>query len=91
MTTIDQVITRSAFNFATEADLGMKARMKRPPENAKEGAEEDLDCEHSHYGLRLIACDQSAITGESLAVDKYMGDTVSQRQRGVPLLTRLRI
>ncbi|KAI1290635.1 E1-E2 ATPase-domain-containing protein [Xylaria venustula] len=29
-----------------------------------------------HYGDSLVACDQSAITGESLAVDKYMGDTI---------------
>lgn len=45
-------------------------------ENAKKEAEEDFDYEHSHNGLPPIACDQSAITGESLAVDKYMGDTV---------------
>ncbi|KAK5635711.1 hypothetical protein RRF57_011423 [Xylaria bambusicola] len=29
-----------------------------------------------HYGESLVACDQSAITGESLAVDKCMGDTI---------------
>ncbi|KAK7967077.1 uncharacterized protein PG986_001354 [Apiospora aurea] len=44
--------------------------------NAKKDGEEDFDHEHSHYGLPLTACDQSAITGESLAADKYMGDTV---------------
>ncbi|KAK9427733.1 E1-E2 ATPase-domain-containing protein [Lipomyces doorenjongii] len=27
-------------------------------------------------GISLVACDQSSITGESLAVDKYMGDLV---------------
>ncbi|KAK7953703.1 putative PMA1-H+-transporting P-type ATPase [Apiospora saccharicola] len=45
------------------------------PENAKKEVEKDFDYEHSHYGLPLIICDQSAITGESLTVDKYMGDT----------------
>ncbi|KAK8065991.1 plasma membrane H+-ATPase [Apiospora hydei] len=44
--------------------------------NAEKDGEEDFDYEHSHYGLPLIACDQSAITGESLAADKYMGDMV---------------
>ncbi|ROW09334.1 hypothetical protein VPNG_05839 [Cytospora leucostoma] len=39
------------------------------------GEKED-DAVSIHYGLPLIACDQSAITGESLAVDKYMGDGV---------------
>ncbi|KAJ6085517.1 hypothetical protein N7499_005146 [Penicillium canescens] len=34
--------------------------------------EDDVDV---HQGVSLIACDQSAITGESLAVDKYMADT----------------
>ncbi|KAI0204030.1 E1-E2 ATPase-domain-containing protein [Astrocystis sublimbata] len=43
----------------------------------EKGQEEDLESEHSvHYGDSLLACDQSAITGESLAVDKYMGDIV---------------
>ena len=37
-------------------------------------AEEDEE-EEKHHGVSLIAADQSAITGESLAVDKYMGDT----------------
>ncbi|KAK8100673.1 plasma-membrane proton-efflux P-type ATPase [Apiospora kogelbergensis] len=47
---------------------------RRLPAHAKKDDEEDFDYEHAHYGLTLIACDQSAITGESLAVDKYMGD-----------------
>ncbi|KAI6089288.1 plasma-membrane proton-e [Hypoxylon rubiginosum] len=39
--------------------------------------EEDDDYDESiHFGEPLVACDQSAITGESLAVDKYMGDTL---------------
>lgn len=42
----------------------------------KNADEDDADDESIHYGQPLIACDQSAITGESLAVDKYMGDVV---------------
>src|SRR5262249_28346155 len=38
---------------------------------------DDLDDEDDEpHGYSLVSCDQSAITGESLAVDKYMGDTV---------------
>ncbi|KAJ5111005.1 hypothetical protein N7532_001540 [Penicillium argentinense] len=37
--------------------------------------DEDEDAREAHTGVSLIACDQSAITGESLAVDKYMADT----------------
>ena len=32
------------------------------------------DEEEKHVGTSIVATDQSAITGESLAVDKYMGD-----------------
>lgn len=35
--------------------------------------EEDPTPQHGHA---IVACDQSAITGESLAVDKFMGDVV---------------
>ncbi|KAJ8127382.1 hypothetical protein O1611_g6253 [Lasiodiplodia mahajangana] len=38
--------------------------------------EEEESLRSFHYGDSLVACDQSAITGESLAVDKYMGDTI---------------
>ena len=34
--------------------------------------EEDDDDEPEHYGPSIVAVDQSAITGESLAVEKYM-------------------
>ena len=37
---------------------------------------EDEDQEPDRIGQPLISCDQSAITGESLAVEKYMGDLV---------------
>lgn len=38
--------------------------------------EEDGEKEEKHHGHPIVAADQSAITGESLAVDKYMGDTL---------------
>jgi len=42
-------------------------------DSLKEKDDEDEGVEH-HTGTSIIAVDQSAITGESLAVDKYMGD-----------------
>ncbi|ANB14983.1 H(+)-exporting P2-type ATPase PMA1 [Sugiyamaella lignohabitans] len=45
-------------------------------EDAKEEEEDELD-EHAHkIGHSLVAVDQSSITGESLAVDKFMADMV---------------
>ena len=44
-------------------------------EPSEKKAEEDEDDDEHHHGISLIAADQSSITGESLAVDKYMGDT----------------
>jgi len=41
----------------------------------EKGEDDDEDDREIHQGVSLIACDQSAITGESLAVDKYMADT----------------
>lgn len=41
-----------------------------PKEKAE--AEEEEDDDDKHHGMTIVACDQSAITGESLAVDKYM-------------------
>lgn len=49
---------------------------EKADDNGKAKEDESDDDESIHYGIPLIACDQSAITGESLAVDKYMGDTV---------------
>ena len=48
------------------------------PDHTKETDKENSDDEDDddHHGVSIVACDQSAITGESLAVDKYMGDTV---------------
>ena len=50
----------------------MRQELNEPSEKKPEEEEDD---EEHHHGLSLIAADQSAITGESLAVDKYMGDT----------------
>lgn len=41
----------------------------------EDGEDNDEGNLETHQGVSLIACDQSAITGESLAVDKYMADT----------------
>ncbi|KAI1273273.1 E1-E2 ATPase-domain-containing protein [Xylaria sp. FL0933] len=54
-----------------------KASDDSPESKGDKGKDEDEESIGSiHYGEALVACDQSAITGESLAVDKYMGDTV---------------
>jgi H+-transporting ATPase len=46
-----------------------------------------------HFGQPLIACDQSAITGESLAANKYMGDVIyyttgCKRGKAFAIITR---
>jgi H+-transporting ATPase len=49
------------------------------PEEDPSGSEEGEEGEGTgiaHQGHPIVATDQSAITGESLAVDKYMGDVV---------------
>lgn len=43
--------------------------------NEAEAEAGDADDEDKHHGTTIVACDQSAITGESLAVDKYMVGT----------------
>lgn len=43
---------------------------KDKPDEAAD--EEDVDEDEHHHGVSIVAADQSAITGESLAVDKYM-------------------
>ncbi|THY57362.1 plasma-membrane proton-e [Aureobasidium pullulans] len=44
------------------------------PSGSEEGEGEETGI--AHQGHPIVATDQSAITGESLAVDKYMGDVV---------------
>ena len=50
----------------------MRQELNEPSEKKTEDEDDDED---KHHGVSLIAADQSAITGESLAVDKFMGDT----------------
>ncbi|KAI6709632.1 hypothetical protein JHW43_007857 [Diplocarpon mali] len=46
-------------------------------ESAAEKGEDDDEHEHKHgSGYALLAIDQSAMTGESLAVDKYVADVI---------------
>ena len=45
-------------------------------EKARATQHDDDDDEGVDKGPAVVACDQSAITGESLAVDKHVGDTV---------------
>jgi H+-transporting ATPase len=50
-------------------------KMIEDPEEhfSKTHTDSDEDDDH-HVGVSIVATDQSAITGESLAVDKFMGD-----------------
>ncbi|KAI0894103.1 plasma-membrane proton-e [Annulohypoxylon nitens] len=63
------------FGDEEETKNGKNGKNGSPKAN-DEKAEEDFDDESVHFGEPLVACDQSAITGESLAVDKYMGDVL---------------
>lgn len=45
-------------------------------DEAQGNQEEQQDSRPRKRGYPILACDHSAITGESLAVDRYMGDTV---------------
>jgi H+-transporting ATPase len=51
-------------------------KMIEDPEehHSKNHTDSDDDEDGKHFGSSIVATDQSAITGESLAVDKYMGD-----------------
>jgi H+-transporting ATPase len=51
-----------------------KQMMSDPEEHYSKNHTDSDDDEDHHTGVSHVATDQSAITGESLAVDKYMGD-----------------
>lgn len=67
-------------DFATYKELREQHQLSAEEDPAgseeKEGEEGDGEEGMIHQGHSIIATDQSAITGESLAVDKYMGDVV---------------
>lgn len=51
-----------------------KQLVSDPEEHYSKNHTDSDDDEERHVGHSIVATDQSAITGESLAVDKYMGD-----------------
>jgi len=51
-----------------------KQLVNDPEEHYSKNHTDSDDEDEHHTGVSIIATDQSAITGESLAVDKYMGD-----------------
>lgn len=55
---------------------GSNKEGKDSEDEGRKDDNDDDDDESIHFGESLIASDQSAITGESLAVDKYIGDVV---------------
>lgn len=58
-----------------DKDASKANAIREKAEASKKNQSEDDD-EGIDKGPAIIACDQSAITGESLAVDKHIGDTV---------------
>jgi H+-transporting ATPase len=83
--TFDQLILEEGMVVAGEARLicdysnpagfAEYTKMIEDPEEhfSKNHTDSDEDDDH-HVGVSIVATDQSAITGESLAVDKFMGD-----------------
>ena len=66
-------------DYGSPQDFAEYQKMQREEldgEVIEDDAEEGDDREPKHHGHAIVAADQSAITGESLAVDKYMGDTL---------------
>ncbi|CCU99191.1 unnamed protein product [Malassezia sympodialis ATCC 42132] len=60
-----------------DKDLSQATAIRKRMEETRHGNEEDDDDDMGvDKGPAIIACDQSAITGESLAVDKHIGDKV---------------
>ncbi|KAF2264310.1 plasma-membrane proton-e [Lojkania enalia] len=63
-------------DFATYLKLKEEDKFddESDPDDEKQNEDEDHEEGITSQGHPLVACDQSAITGESLAVDKYMGE-----------------
>ncbi|WFD19985.1 P-type H(+)-exporting transporter [Malassezia caprae] len=59
-----------------DKDLSQATAIRKRMEETRHGESEDDDDMGVDKGPAIIACDQSAITGESLAVDKHIGDKV---------------
>ncbi len=62
-------------DYSNPAGFADYTKMIEDPEEhfSKNHTDSDEDEDH-HVGTSIVATDQSAITGESLAVDKFMGD-----------------
>jgi len=62
-------------DYSNPAGFAEYTKMIEDPEEhfSKNHTDSDEDEDH-HVGVSIVATDQSAITGESLAVDKFMGD-----------------
>lgn len=54
---------------------GQKEKQEGDQEGAEDAGKEDEE-RPKRRGYPIVACDHSAITGESLAVDRYMGDPI---------------
>lgn len=63
-------------DYSNPAGFAEYTKMIEDPEEhfSKNHTDSDDDEGHQHIGSSIVATDQSAITGESLAVDKFMGD-----------------
>ena len=77
----EQLRDQDRFNGDGRSVAGSNDRREQERPNGAVGGpqvkdDEEDDAGSIHYGESLVACDQSAITGESLAVNKYMGDTI---------------
>jgi H+-transporting ATPase len=61
-------------DYANPAGFAEYTKMIEDPEEHFSKNHTDSDEDEDHIGVSFVAIDQSSITGESLAVDKFMGD-----------------
>lgn len=59
-----------------DEDESKKEKNRQGEGNGKENGEEEQVQRPRRRGYPILACDHSAITGESLAVDRYMGEMI---------------